>query len=83
MLSTHHAVKSCPDQFRLARDGIKQFEVRKNDRGYKVGDILILQEWDNEKKHFTSNAISCRIEFILQGEFGLPKDLAVLQIKVL
>lgn len=33
--------------------GLKPFEVRKNDRDYKVGDILVLQEYDNEINKYT------------------------------
>jgi hypothetical protein len=65
------------------RDGIKRFEVRKNDRDYQVGDILILQEWNHEENYYIGYSLSCRITYMMQGEFGLPPDIAVLQIEVL
>jgi ASC-1-like (ASCH) protein len=43
---THH-LKTLPEYYRAVEDGIKTFEVRKNDRNFKVGDLLVLQEWDS------------------------------------
>ena len=33
----------------------KMFEVRKNDRNFKVGDVLVLREWDHKRKRYTGN----------------------------
>lgn len=41
---THHDLKTDPDTFQATWDGIKTFEIRFNDRGFKVGDILHLKE---------------------------------------
>lgn len=41
---THH-VKVLPKYFRALLLGDKNFELRKNDRNYKVGDVLVLKEW--------------------------------------
>lgn len=35
-----HELKTLPEYFELVRKGIKNFEVRKNDRDFKVGDML-------------------------------------------
>ena len=44
-----HELKIYPQYFEDVISGKKKFEIRKNDRKYRVGDILILKEWDNIK----------------------------------
>jgi len=44
-----HNLRIAPEYFRSVEDGSKTFEIRINDRGFQVGDTLILQEWDTEK----------------------------------
>lgn len=39
-----HKLKTDRDYFFAIREGIKTFEIRKNDRNFKVNDILVLQE---------------------------------------
>lgn len=40
-----HSVKSWPTEFEAVADGIKTFEVRRNDRDYQPGDVLVLREY--------------------------------------
>ncbi len=59
----------------------KTFDVRKNDRNFKVGEYITLKEWDNEKNEFTGNSLSRRINYILPGgQFGIEKGYCVLGI---
>lgn len=77
-----HKVKSWPQQFKAVKDKGKRFEVRVNDRNYQVNDLLELREWDPKTKKYTGEKILYRITHKLQGKFGLPKDLAVLQLDI-
>lgn len=43
---TQHNLKIHPQYFQEVWDDRKNFELRLNDRGFQVGDILHLQEWD-------------------------------------
>lgn len=45
VMNKKHHVKILPQYFRAVLDGIKNAEVRYNDRGYEEGDCLELQEW--------------------------------------
>lgn len=45
-----HELKILPEHFKAVADGTKRAELRKNDRNYKVGDVLMLLEWDNGYK---------------------------------
>lgn len=40
-----HELKIAPQYFSPLVDGKKTFEIRKNDRGYEVGDMLHLKEF--------------------------------------
>lgn len=52
-----HDLKTLPQFYQAVITGAKPFEVRWNDRGYKVGDILQLWEW-SEQTGYTGR--SCR-----------------------
>lgn len=45
-----HELKIWPQYFCRVADGSKTFEVRKNDRGFQPGDIVVLREWNPEKQ---------------------------------
>ena len=40
-----HDLKSAPLPFMHIRNGRKRFEVRKNDRDYQQGDLVVLREY--------------------------------------
>lgn len=40
-----HQIKIAPKYFNAVVAGSKKAELRKDDRGYKVGDVLSLCEW--------------------------------------
>lgn len=61
-----HEIKVLPEYFNELVDGNKKFEIRENDRDYKVGDIVYLREWDDDK--FTGNALIVKITYILTAE---------------
>ena len=66
-----HALKIYPEYYEAVKSGKKPFEVRKNDRDFKVGDILALNEFDpleGEKGQYTGRATFQRISYILADE---------------
>jgi hypothetical protein len=52
-LTKVHYLKTWTPFFKDVKSGIKQFEVRKNDRDYEVGDTLILEEFDPIKGKYS------------------------------
>lgn len=61
--------------------GRKTFEVRKNDRNFKKGDILILKEWDNEKQEYTGRQMARGVSYILNGsQFGIENGFVVMAL---
>ena len=73
-----HRLKIMPEFFQAVVDGSKTFELRKDDRGYKVGDELVLCEWDGQA--FTGRECRCDISYILKEYDGLNPDYAILGI---
>ena len=67
-----HALKTLPDYFDASADGIKNFEVRKNDRPYKPGDYVASNEWDGER--YTGRCTLHKIIYILSDpEYCKPE----------
>lgn len=64
---TTHELKSWPEFFQPIWDGIKRFEIRRNDRGYHVGDNLLLREWNPDTKDYTGRTIRARVVYITDG----------------
>lgn len=42
-----HQLKTLPEYYEALRTGVKKFEIRKNDRDFKVGDVLLLFKYEN------------------------------------
>ena len=75
-----HELKILPMYFQVVWDGKKTFEVRKNDRGYKPNDILVLKEWDGTK--YTGSAVCKRVGYMLTDTIdGIEKGYCVLGLK--
>lgn len=76
-----HYLKTWPEYFEEVLAGTKRFEVRRNDRGFKKGDILILQEYIPEESSFTGRQISCLVTYFLHGQaFGISSGHCVMSI---
>ena len=64
---TVHVLKTWPEYFQPICDGNKTFEKRKNDRDYKEGDRLLLQEWDPATREYTGREVWAVVTYILDG----------------
>lgn len=75
-----HELKILPKYFRDVKRGIKKFELRKNDRGYAIGDYVKLCEYDGES--YTGEFLWIKITYILDyqegKEFGLCPGYSIL-----
>lgn len=78
---TTHNLKIWPDQFKAVRSGIKPFEWRKNDRGFQLGDILALAEFDPTTGQYSGESINARVTYMLSGpSFGVPDGYVIMGI---
>jgi hypothetical protein len=81
---TTHELKSWPGQFQAMWTGLKRAEFRRDDRGYQVGDLLDLCEWDPSRQRYTGFRLTARVTHLLRGpELEVPAGFVVLSIEVL
>ena len=76
-----HELKIDPKYFDEIVDGIKTFEVRKNDRNFKVGDHLLLKVFDKERGFYSVNNVTVKITYILDDQEFLRENYVILGIK--
>lgn len=75
-----HFLKCDSEPFGQLWSGRKRCEVRKDDRDYKIGDELRLNErWGD---HSTGRQIHAVVTHIQRG-YGLPDNLVVMSIVVI
>lgn len=88
-----HELKTWPEYFDAVIQGVKRFEVRKDDRGYMVGDVLVLKEYDPAKRVvdegiyiagvqcYTGRQVRMRVTYKLPGgKCGIDARYCVLGI---
>lgn len=79
-----HHLKCLPEPFAALADGRKLFEFRRDDRGFQVGDVLVLMEWEplpgggcpspdptripEIVARFTGRELYRRVTYILRGQ---------------
>lgn len=75
-----HELKTKDLFFRDVFSGRKTFEVRKNDRGFMPGDVLVLHEY-KDADIYTGRSICVFVLYILDGgQYGIDKDYCVMGI---
>lgn len=78
-----HTLKTIQPYYSKVESGEKTFEIRRNDRPFKVGDTLILQEYIALTKTYTGEEVKKKITYIFNGssDFGMYTDFVILAIK--
>ena len=74
-----HKLKVWPECFKPLWSGEKTFELRKDDRGFRAGDTLILQEW-SQRYGYTGREIVADVPYIWGG-LGLKEGWVIMSIK--
>lgn len=73
-----HELKTLNPFFEDVWSGLKDFEVRKNDRDYQIGDRLKLIEY-GEIRDYRPRYVLKDVKYILKGgQFGLQSDFVIL-----
>ena len=66
-----HELKTWAPYWELVWCGSKRFEIRKDDRGFKVGDHLVLREW-SAADGYTTRELTVTVCHIVRG--GNPAE---------
>lgn len=93
MVTPDHFLKIDPDPFDAVLTGKKRFEIRYNDRGYQVGDMVALAKTtypaslmkddpENFPLEFSGHVIFASITYLINGGYGLEDGWSVFSISV-
>ena len=66
-----HELKCWPEFFRAIETWDKMFEIRHNDRDFRVGDVLLLREWNPDIKEYSGESLTRVITYITDFPSGL------------
>lgn len=75
-----HELKIWPEFFKPVLTGEKTFEIRKDDRGYRAGDVLVLKEW-TKQYGYSGREITVQVTYLLSGSPWTLPGYVVMSIK--
>lgn len=78
-----HTLKCWPEFFKATVEGDKFWEFRRFDRPFKIGDTVILQEFNPDSMLYTGREVSMKISYIFTGypELGIKDGYCILSLK--
>jgi hypothetical protein len=78
-----HELKTWPEYYGRVADGTKKVELRYNDRGYQVGDVLHLREYEPITNGYTGQSLFAKITDIVTGHATLSLGCVAMSIEVM
>lgn len=85
----HHELKTDPNAFRASELGVKPWEIRRDDRGFQVGDLVTLRETKasgadmraGAPLEYTGREREGRIAYIMHGpRYGLERGWCIFSL---
>ncbi len=78
MSRQHHHLKTESKYYQAVERGVKKFELRKNDRNFRVYDMLYLEEVVNGEK--TGRSLpAMEIRYVFEGgKYGLEEGYCII-----
>lgn len=79
-----HELKTINPFFSDVWDELKSFEVRFNDRDYKVGDLLLLREFNPKALNkYLFREILCKVKYILDDLLYTKEGYVIMSISII
>ena len=69
-----HELKSWPEYFTMVMSDLKLFELRKNDRDFRVGDLVVLEEFRPGVGTYTGRQQEIEITYIIRDDDMVAVD---------
>lgn len=76
----YHRLKTWPPFFQWVLDGEKTFDLRKNDRDFKEGDYLVLEEYLPDIEQYTGRVLVRKVGVTIYGKWGLESDVCAMSL---
>lgn len=80
---TTHRLKTVNPYFDEVWKGTKKAELRLNDRDFRVGDEVYLQEYDLTFQEYLSREVRCVITHVLENYNGLHDQYVMFSFSVI
>lgn len=77
-----HDLKTWLEPFAAIVADKKFYEIRKeSDRSFRVGEVLLLREWNEVEKRYTGRAIEANITYLTRGpSWDIPVGMVVMSL---
>ena len=75
-----HELKTWPEYYEPVAAGRKTAELRKDDRGFQVGDLVLLRAWEPMSQTYTGRELYAEIAHIVRGGPWLAEGYAMLSL---
>ena len=83
----YHELKTISPYFDDVASGAKRFEIRRHDRDFERGDLLILREYDPKAESYSGRTLYARVVLVYYGGDlgppGLKEDYCLMSIEVI
>ena len=77
-----HELKTWPEFFKSVASGDKAFEIRRDDRDFRVGDLLLLREWDPVTRAYSGRELHRQIKYMTgRGDTWVKEGFVVLGLR--
>lgn len=73
-----HHLKIQTEFFEAVNKGLKKFEIRRNDRDFKIGDWVFLENFNPKTNSYEPGIIKVEIIYIIEGgQFGIEEGFII------